>query len=106
MSTPGTLERLEKIIDTSAVAGPIEALLPVGVRPRQLKVRTLLLGMLLIAVQDHQGRERERGQDAGSDPWDQPLALPIELHARDPPRIPPEFPRSEARELHFDWARM
>ncbi len=48
---PGTLERLERILDASAVAGRIEALLPVGVRPRQLKVRTLLLGMLLIALQ-------------------------------------------------------
>jgi hypothetical protein len=45
------LARLEAIVDTAAVATRIEALLPVGVRPRQLKVRTLLLGMLLIAVQ-------------------------------------------------------
>ena len=48
---PATVERLQQIIDTSGVAGPIERLLPVGVRPRQLSVRTLLLGMLLIAVQ-------------------------------------------------------
>jgi hypothetical protein len=46
----GGLERLEAIIDTSGVAGRIEVLLPIGVRPRQLPVRTLLLGMLLIAV--------------------------------------------------------
>jgi hypothetical protein len=51
VTIPGTLERLEQIIDASAIAGRIEALLPVGVRPRQLKVRTLLLGMLLVAVQ-------------------------------------------------------
>jgi hypothetical protein len=46
----GTLERLEQVIDTSGVAGRIELLLPVGVRPRQLRVRTLLTGMLLTAV--------------------------------------------------------
>jgi hypothetical protein len=45
------LERLEAIIDTSGVAREIELLLPVGVRPRQLPVRTLLTGMLLAAVQ-------------------------------------------------------
>jgi hypothetical protein len=44
------LARLEEIIDASAVAPRIEAMLPVGVRPRQLQVRTLLLGMLLAAV--------------------------------------------------------
>lgn len=45
------LERLEKVIDRASVAPRIEALLPVGVRERQLKVRTLLLGMLL-ALED------------------------------------------------------
>ena len=44
------LERIEQIIDTSGVAGRIELLLPLGVRPRQLTVRTLLTGMLLTAV--------------------------------------------------------
>jgi hypothetical protein len=37
----------EEIIDASAVAQRIEALLPTGVRRRQLRVRTLLAGMLL-----------------------------------------------------------
>jgi len=46
-----TLERLEAVIDTAGIARRIELLLPIGVRPRQLTVRTLLLGMLLIAVQ-------------------------------------------------------
>jgi hypothetical protein len=45
------LERLELVIDTAGVSRRIELLLPVGVRPRQLKVRTLLAGMLLLAVQ-------------------------------------------------------
>jgi hypothetical protein len=35
------------VVDASGVAPGIEALLPVGVRPRQLSVRTLLLGVLL-----------------------------------------------------------
>src|SRR3984885_10360390 len=42
----------EKIIDASRVAARIEATLPVGVRPRQLRVRTLLAGMCL-AQADH-----------------------------------------------------
>ena len=41
------LELVERIIDTAGVAARIEALLPVGVRPRQLRVRTLLVGMVL-----------------------------------------------------------
>ena len=39
------LERIEQIIDTSGVAGVIERRLPVGLRPRQLHVRTLLIAM-------------------------------------------------------------
>ena len=45
MSIP--LAALEEIIDTSGIAPRIEALLPTGVRRRQLLVRTLLAGMLL-----------------------------------------------------------
>ena len=43
---------LEDIVDRSGVAPRIELLLPVGVRARQLLVRTLLLGMLLVLA-DH-----------------------------------------------------
>jgi hypothetical protein len=43
---------LEQVIDTSGVAPRIEAVLPVGVRARQLSVRTLLAGMCL-AQADH-----------------------------------------------------
>jgi hypothetical protein len=46
------LAAFEKIIDASGVAARIEATLPVGVRPRQLRVRTLLAGMCL-AQADH-----------------------------------------------------
>ena len=38
---------VEQIIDASLAAERIEALLPVGVRPRQLRVRTLLIVMVL-----------------------------------------------------------
>ena len=47
MTSPALLTRLEDIIDASGVPARIEALLPAGVRHRQLRVRTLLLGMLL-----------------------------------------------------------
>jgi hypothetical protein len=40
------LRRIEEIIDVSGIAD-IELLLPTGVRPRQLKVATLLIGMTL-----------------------------------------------------------
>jgi hypothetical protein len=46
------LAAFEEIIDASGVAPRIEALLPAGVRARQLKVRTLLAGMCL-AQADH-----------------------------------------------------
>jgi hypothetical protein len=41
------LAGLEAVIDRSGVAPRIEAMLPIGVRPRQLSVRTLLAGMCL-----------------------------------------------------------
>jgi len=41
------LAAFEKIIDASGVAPRIEAMLPAGVRARQLTVRTLLAGMCL-----------------------------------------------------------
>jgi hypothetical protein len=41
------LAAFEEIIDASGVAARIEAMLPAGVRPRQLRVRTLLAGMCL-----------------------------------------------------------
>src|SRR5438094_4912881 len=42
----------EAVIDASGAAPRIEAMLPIGVRPRQLTVRTLLAGMCL-AQADH-----------------------------------------------------
>jgi len=46
------LAAFEEIIDASGAAPRIEAMLPTGVRARQLAVRTLLLGMLLVLA-DH-----------------------------------------------------
>ena len=46
------LRLLEEIVDRSGGAARIEAMLPTGVRTRQLLVRTLLLGMLLVLA-DH-----------------------------------------------------
>ncbi|MGA8462121.1 MAG: hypothetical protein WB800_42500, partial [Streptosporangiaceae bacterium] len=43
---------LENIIDASGAAPAIEALLPAGVRHRQLTVRTLILGMMLALADD------------------------------------------------------
>jgi hypothetical protein len=41
------LERVQEIIDAAAITKRIELLLPAGVRPRQLTVRTLMIGMIL-----------------------------------------------------------
>ena len=41
------LSVFEAIVDDTGVADHLEELLPIGVRPRQLKVRTLLVGILL-----------------------------------------------------------
>jgi hypothetical protein len=49
---PAALTRIEGIIDGSGVAAAIEALLPAGVRHRQLKVRALLTGMMLTLADD------------------------------------------------------
>ena len=46
------LARFEEILDASGIAPQIEAMLPAGVRQRQLSVRTLLAGMCL-TLADH-----------------------------------------------------
>ena len=53
----------EAVIDGSGVAPRIEAMLPIGVRPRQLKVRTLLAGMCL-AQADHRPAHLSRVHQA------------------------------------------
>jgi hypothetical protein len=41
------LRRLEAILDACGVSARVESMLPIGVRPRQLSVRTLIIGMLI-----------------------------------------------------------
>jgi hypothetical protein len=57
------LAAFEEIIDASGVAPRIEAMLPIGVRARQLLVRTLLLGMLLVLA-DHRPAHLARVRQA------------------------------------------
>jgi hypothetical protein len=57
------LSRIEEIIDASGVAPRVEVLLPAGVRHRQLRVRTLLAGMLLTQA-DHRPAHLTRVRDA------------------------------------------
>jgi hypothetical protein len=49
------LGRYEAIVDRSGVAGRIEMLLPVGIRCRQLAVRTLLVGIMAALADDRPG---------------------------------------------------
>jgi hypothetical protein len=63
VSSAAALPGLEEVIDRARVAARIEALLPAGVRPRQLRVRTLLLGMGL-ALADHRPAHLTRVHDA------------------------------------------
>ena len=57
------LAAFEEIIDASGIPPRIEAMLPIGVRARQLKVRTLLLGMLLVLA-DHRPAHLSRVHQA------------------------------------------
>jgi hypothetical protein len=57
------LAAFEEIIDASGVAPRIEAILPIGVRPRQLSVRTLLAGMCLTQA-DHRPAHLTRVRQA------------------------------------------
>jgi hypothetical protein len=63
VSAPAALAHLEEIIDASGVAPRAGARLPVGVRHRQLRVRTLLAGMLLTQA-DHRPAHLTRVRDA------------------------------------------
>jgi hypothetical protein len=56
------LAAFEAIIDASGVAPRIEATLPAGVRHRQLRVRTLLAGMMLTQA-DHRPAHLTRVRD-------------------------------------------
>lgn len=49
---PASLNELEALVDTSGVAEMIETHMPTGGRPRQLSVRTLIIGILLAIADD------------------------------------------------------
>jgi hypothetical protein len=49
---PATLAQLEAIVDASGVTTTIEAHMPTGGRPRQLPVRSLLIGLLAAIADD------------------------------------------------------
>ena len=70
MSIP--LAALEEITDSSGIAPRVEAMLPTGVRHRQLRVRTLLAGMMLTQA-DHRPAHltRVRGALIALPPADQ-----------------------------------
>ncbi len=71
------LTAFETVIDASGAAPRIEAMLPTGVRPRQLKVRTLLAGMCL-AQADHRPAHLTRVHQAlTSLPGDDQLRLGV-----------------------------
>ncbi|MHB8492667.1 MAG: hypothetical protein ACYDA6_10715 [Solirubrobacteraceae bacterium] len=63
MSAQEALPRLLEIVDASGAAQQVEAMLPVGVRPRQLSVRTLLLGVML-ALSDSRPAHLRRVHEA------------------------------------------
>jgi hypothetical protein len=74
------LERIEALVDASGIAPPIEATLPVGVRPRQLCVRTLLVGMLLCQADGRPAHLRRVHQALASlpDPHRQRLGVVVD----------------------------
>jgi len=49
------LSRIERIVDDAFSCTDLEALLPAGVRPRQLSVRTLFVGILLALADERPG---------------------------------------------------
>ena len=70
MSIP--LAALEEITGTSGIAPRVEALLPIGVRHRQLRVRTLLAGMMLTQADQRPAHlTRVRGALTALPPADQ-----------------------------------
>jgi hypothetical protein len=81
------LERLELVIDTAGVSRQIELLLPIGARPLQLSVRTLLLGMLLVAAACRPAHLRRVHQALLALPEAQQQRLGITAHWRDGPHL-------------------
>jgi hypothetical protein len=68
---------LEEIIDASGVAPRIEAMLPIGVRRRQLRTRTLLAGMCLAQADGRPAHLTRVHQALTGLPWDDQRRLGI-----------------------------
>ena len=82
-----TLAALEGVIDASGAAPRIEAMLPIGVRGRQLSVRTLLAGLCL-AQADHRPAHLTRVRQAlTSLPEDQQRRLGVIADWKDGPHL-------------------
>ena len=71
------LAAFEEIIDASGIPPQIEMLLPIGARPRQLKVRTLLAGMCLAQANGRPARLTRVHQALTSLPEDDQIRLGV-----------------------------
>jgi len=71
------LERIERVIDASRLAHRIEALLPAGVRARQLQARTLLVGIVLAMLAGREAFLRNVHKLLLALPADQQLRLGV-----------------------------
>lgn len=92
------LARVEEIIDASGQAEQIEALLPVGVRPRQLQVRTLLIGMTLTMLAGRAALLRQVHKTLTGLPTDQQRRLGVITHWNTGPH------RLTYRQLEYTFA--
>jgi len=81
------LPALEAVIDASGVAPRIEAMLPAGVRARQLKVRTLLAGMCLTQADGRPAHLTRVHQALTSLPEDDQRRLGVIASWRDGPHL-------------------
>jgi hypothetical protein len=100
MSAAATLSRLERILDSAGVCERIETLLPVGVRPRQLRVRTLLVGMLLVACDGRPAHLRRVHEALVSLPEQDQQRLGVHARWRD------GWHRLTYRQLEYTFARV
>ncbi len=80
--TRASLDRIEAVLESSGAGEQIEKLLPDGVRPRQLRVRTLLAGILLAIADDRPAHlTRVHGALTALNPSDrQRLGVEIDGH--------------------------
>ncbi|MGI9120208.1 MAG: hypothetical protein ACR2G7_08840 [Acidimicrobiales bacterium] len=81
--TPGpVLVALEALVDASGVVGPLEEAMPTGGRPRQLPVRSLVLGVLLDLGDDRPAHLSRVHQALVSLPPDDQTRLGVAVEGR------------------------